>query len=152
MVKYYFNWSDLLVKSRKHNDSIIILTYALTFRYNYRIINNSRELIKKLNIFGISIQLSPYITFNRKTFEIFNNYEVNEPQSYFKNKNFLEWIISPSHKVQYIWALSHRKNDDDNDYIDSNIFTEKELSSLVNNPLIELRGEKLYFTPEENNR
>ena len=47
---YYFNWYDLLKKSKKDNESIIVLTYASTYRYNKKIASNSKELLRKLNI------------------------------------------------------------------------------------------------------
>ena len=66
---YYFSWFDLLQKSKKDYDSIIILTYASTFSYNNKIANSSLSLIKKLNINRVPNWISSHLIINKK-FEI----------------------------------------------------------------------------------
>ena len=91
-MSFYFNWYELLKKSKKDYDSIIVLTYASTFGYNKKIANSSLDLVKKLNISRIPNWLNSSLIMNKRSFEIFNNYRVEEPQSYFRNPSFLKTV------------------------------------------------------------
>lgn len=144
---YYFNWYELVQKSKKDQDSIIILTYASTFKYNKKIANSSLSLIKKLNLHRIPNWLNKYLIIN-KQFEIFNNYLVEEPQSYFTNPTFLTSITPVSHKIQYLWLLSHRKIEDKNNYINKEYLKIKEIDGIKNNPFISIEKDKIIFILE----
>lgn len=144
---YYFNWYELLQKSKKDYDSIIILTYALTFKYNNKIANSSLDLVKKLNIHRIPNWLNRYLIIN-KNFEIFNQYTVEEPQSYFTNPNFLLSVVPVSHKIQYLWLLSHRRNDEKVNYVNRDFFKLKEIDGIKNNPFISIEKDKIIFILE----
>lgn len=144
---YYFNWNELLQKSKKDYDSIIILTYASTFKYNNKVANSSLNLLKKLNIHRIPSWLNTYLLINKK-FELFNNYLVEEPQSYFINPSFLQATTSVSYKIQYLWLLSHRKIEDKNNFININYFNLKEINGIKNNPFISIEKDKIIFILE----
>jgi hypothetical protein len=144
---YYFNWNELLQKSKKDYDSIIILTYASTFRYNSKIANSSLDLVKKLNIHRIPIWLKSYLSINKR-FEIFTHYSVEEPQSYFTNPTFLLSVVPVTHKIQYLWLLSHRRNDEKVNYISRDFFKLKEIDGIKNNPFISIEKDKIIFILE----
>lgn len=144
---YYFNWNELLQKSKKDYDSIIILTYASTFRYNNKIANSSLDLVKKLNIHRIPNWLNKYLIIN-KNFEIFTQYSNEEPQSYFTNSSFLLSIVPVVYKIQYLWLLSHRKNNEKINYINKDFFTTKEIDGIKNNPFISIEQDKIIFILE----
>lgn len=144
---YYFNWYELLQKTKKDQDSIIVLTYASTFKYNEKIANSSLNLIKKLNVSRIPNWLNNYLVINKK-FEIFNNYAVEEPQSYFKNPSFLLTVTPVIYKVQYLWLLSNRKIDDKNNYVNREYFKIKEIDGIKNNPFICIEKDKIIFILE----
>ena len=76
------------------------MTYASTFKYNNKIANSSLDLVKKLNIHRIPNWLNRYLIIN-KNFEIFNQYSVEEAQSYFTNPSFLLSVVPVSHKIHY---------------------------------------------------
>lgn len=144
---YYFNWNELLQKSKKDYDSIIILTYASTFKYNNKVANSSLSLLKKLNIHRIPNWLNNYLLVNKK-FEIFNQYIIEEPQSYFINPEFLYSVTSVNYKIQYLWLLSHRKIEEKVNYINKDFFTIKEISGIKNNPFISIEKDKIFFILE----
>lgn len=144
---YYFNWYELLQKSKKDYDSIIILTYASTFKYNNKIANSSLDLVKKLNIHRIPNWLNKYLIIN-KNFEIFNQYSVEEAQSYFTNPSFLLSVVPVSHKIQYLWLLSHRRNEEKVNYINRDFFKLKEIDGIKNNPFISIEKDKIIFILE----
>lgn len=145
---FYFNWFDLLQKSKKDNDSIIILTYASTFGYNKKIANSSFELLRLLNIHRMSKILNEYIIIKAKSFEIFNKYKIEEPQSYFNNKSFLTSLTSSNNKIQYLWLLSHRKVEDKKPFIIKDYFSGKEIDGIKNNPFISIEKDKINFILE----
>lgn len=144
---YYFNWHELLQKSKKDQDSIIILTHASLFRYNNKIANSSLSLLKKLNIHRIPNWLNKYLIIN-KNFEIFNQYIVEEPQSYFTNPSFLYAITHVNYKIQYLWLLSHRRIDEKVNYINRDFFKLKEIDGIKNNPFISIEKDKIIFILE----
>jgi hypothetical protein len=144
---YYFNWYELLHKAKKDQDSIIVLTYASTFSYNKKIANSSLDLIKKLNVYRIPNWLNSYLVINKK-FEIFNNYLIEEPQSYFNNPSFLLAVTPVVYKIQYLWLLSHRKIEDRNNYINKDYFKLKEIDGIKNNPFICIEKDKIVFILE----
>ena len=146
-MKYYFNWSELLQKSKKDYDSIIILTYASTFKYNEKIANSSLSLIKTLNINRIPYWLNSYLVQNKK-FELFNHYIVDEAQSYFNNLSFLTSVTSVTHKVQYLWLLSHRRINDNSSFVKRDYFKLKEIDGIKSNPLISIDKDKINFILE----
>jgi hypothetical protein len=144
---YYFSWFDLLQKSKKDYDSIIILTYASTFSYNNKIANSSLSLIKKLNINRVPNWISNHLIINKK-FEIFNNYVLEEPQSYFNNPKFLTSIVPVTYKIQYLWLLSHRKIEETTNYVNRDYFKLKEIDGIKNNPFISIEQDKIIFILE----
>lgn len=147
-MSYYFNWNELLRKSKKDYDSIIVLTYASMFGYNKKIANSSLDLVKKLHINRIPNWLNSSLIMNDKSFEIFNNYRVEEPQSYFNNASFLKAVTPVAHKIQYLWLLSHRRNDDKSSFIKRDFFKIKEIDGLRSNPFITIGKERISFTLE----
>lgn len=147
-MSFYFNWYELLKKSKKDYDSIIVLTYASTFGYNKKIANSSLDLVKKLNISRIPNWLNSSLIMNKRSFEIFNNYRVEEPQSYFRNPSFLKTVTPVTHKIQYLWLLSHRRNDDKNPFINRDFFKLKEINGIKSNPFISIDKDKITFVLE----
>lgn len=143
MTKYFFNWNDLLLKSKKDYDLIIILTYASTIGYNKKIANNSYSLLNTLNLKKIPINKN-YLKLS-KNFEIISLYKVTEPQSYFKNKVFLTANVNTLHKINYLKLLSYRNIENNNNYIDKDMLTTIEIKELINNPFINITEDKIYF-------
>jgi len=145
MKKYYFNWYELLKKSKKDYDSIIVLTYASTFGYNKKIANGSLDLIKTLYVDRVPSWLKNQIKINTQSFELFNNYKTEEPQSYFLNKDFLTTYTKVEHKIQYLWLLSYRRIDEESPYIKRDYLRLKEIDGIKNNPFISIEDDKINF-------
>ena len=140
-----FNWYELCQKSNYHFEGILVLTYALTKGYNNRIAWNAQELKEALKI-----DVIPNILFERKAL-VTNRYggihstlTVEDPQCYFRNKNWLKDKISPISKIAYLYILSQRSIANRNNFVYDKFVPTK----LWNNPYISHKLDKLWLTPE----
>ena len=143
---HYFNWNELWHQSKKQPESILILTHALIIGYNNIMARSGTELMKKLFIEKIDSQL--FQTGKLKTFKntlIFSVYTCKDKQSYFKNKNFLYSTVSPVTKVEYLYILSKRSIDNQNNHIPKNYVSSKHWE----NTFVKERTEILEFTLEK---
>lgn len=136
-----FNWDELLLLSRKDIAAIICLAYAQTNVYNEL---SSKTMLKTLNIHHI-----PRHIFNRNCFELNKHvglvchYKTQEPQSYFKNSEFLFYNIPARQKVVYLKALSMRRLNENRDYIPKEYF-----DNVKPNILLKITDDRIYFPLE----
>ncbi len=143
MQKYYFNWGELKRHADDDFTGIIILTYAITLKYNI-LSNSSKKLLSTLKINNIPLTLfrRKYLQYSRG--KIFSSYTCKNPQTYFINADFLTANCMPQYKVAYIYMLGLRPISDNKLYIPKEYVDEKH----YNNPFIKVQNEKIYFIPE----
>lgn len=141
----FYNWDKLCQHSDQDNAGILVLTLATLKGYNKIIAGDSKELMEKLNIPKI-----PPVLFHRKYLRlnrfggIKGYYQCNEPLSYFKNPKFLYYKIPLKTKIEYLWMVSMRRINDENNYIPEDYVDSKRWNNL----LIERKNGRLYFIPE----
>jgi hypothetical protein len=137
-----FNWDELLILSRRDLAAIICLAYAQTKVYNEL---SSKTMLKTLNIHHI-----PRHIFNRDCFELTKHaglvchYKTKEPQSYFRNKEFLFYNVPARQKVVYLKALSLRRLTDSSNSIPKEYF-----DNVKPNIFLKITDDRIYF-PLEN--
>ena len=102
----YFNYNEIYLRARKDPAAIIILTYGQTNLYN---ILSTKQLMSKLNINHIPSYLFTRGYLKQSNGRLWCMYKTIEPQSYFRNPNFLFSMASARHKALYIRALSTKK-------------------------------------------
>ena len=136
----YFNWYELVSKARKDQAAILILTFAQTKLYNPK---TSKGLMRALNINHIPMHLFSTGLLEQKKDRLVCNYKTEEPMSYFMNPWFLTHNTSVLKKTEYLQLLSMRRISEAQDYIAKN-YIRKDLQ----NPYIEIKGDKIYFLPE----
>lgn len=140
-----FNWAELNLHSDCNLSAILVLTYALTKGYNTKLAWNAKELREKLFINNIPSRLfmKGFLTSN-KYGGIITKYRCKDPQSYFKNSNFLFYLCSLQAKINYLYLLSQRRMNDLDNYVLEDRVPEKYWDNL----LIFRDQRKLYFSPE----
>ena len=146
-MKYMFNWFDLKTKSNNEPESILILTYAITKRYNSIIAWNSKHLINSLKINRIPNTLFKRNLLVNTKKGIIGKYKPTLPDAYFKNKRFLFLDVSLEQKINYIYLLGHRKLSNENDYLDIDNFKDEIIANLYN-PLTKHENNNLKFIYE----
>lgn len=137
----YFNWDEIFMLSRKDIAGIICLAYAQTNVYNEL---SSKTMLRRLNLHHI-----PRHIFNRNCFELINGrlhcyYKTREPQSYFKNNEFLFYNVPARQKAVYLKALSLRRLNDDSNSIPKEYFY-----NVKPNMFLKITDDRIYF-PLEN--
>ena len=137
----YFNWYELVSKSRKDQTAILILTFAQTSLYNPY---TTKGLMKVLKINHIPVHLFTTGLLEQKKDRLVCNYKTQEPMSYFKNPYFLTQNASVIHKTEYLQMLSMRRISEAQDYIAKN-YIRKDLD----NPFINIKGNKIHFYLEQ---
>ena len=137
----YFNWYELVSKSRKDQTAILILTFAQTSLYNPY---TTKGLMKALKINHIPVHLFTTGLLEQKKDRLVCNYKTQEPMSYFKNPYFLTQNASVIHKTEYLQMLSMRRISEAQDYIAKN-YIRKDLQ----NPFIHIKGNKIHFFLEQ---
>ena len=136
----YFNWYELLSKARKDQTAILILAFAQTKLYNER---TTKGLMVALKINHIPMHLFTTGLLEQKKEKLVCNYQTEEPMSYFKNPWFLTQNVSVIQKTEYLQLLSMRRVSEDQDYIAKNYIRKD-----INNPFVNIKGDKIYFTQE----
>lgn len=136
----YFNWHEIESRARRDPAAILILTYAQTSLYNEI---SAKQLLQKLHIHHI-----PQFLFSSKTFTQYRtklqcNYKTDDPQSYFRNANFLTYDVDAKSKVSYLRALSMRRISDNSNRIPRRYF-----NKVAYNPFIQTDEEYIYFPLE----
>lgn len=136
----YFNWHEIESRARRDPAAILILTYAQTSLYNEI---SAKQLLQKLHIHHI-----PQFLFSSKTFTQYRtklqcNYKTDDPQSYFRNANFLTYAVDAKSKVSYLRALSMRRISDNSNRIPRRYF-----NKVAYNPFIQTDEEYIYFPLE----
>jgi len=143
---YYFNWNELYRQSKGQPESILILTHALIIGYNNIIARSGKELMKKLFIEKIDSQLFQTGKLQtRKNTLIFSVYQCKDKQNYFNNKDFLYTTVSPVTKVEYLYILSKRSIDNQNNHIPKNYVSSRQWG----NTFVKERTDKLEFILEK---
>ena len=72
------------------------------------------------------------------------NYKTREPQSYFRNTEFLFMNIAPTKKISYLKALSTRRISDNSNKIPRDYF-----ENINHNVFLEYDDNNIYFPLEE---
>lgn len=141
MVTTYFNWDELLVLGRKDLAAILCLAYAQTNVYNEL---SSKTMLRTLNIHHI-----PRHIFNKNCFYLDKRvglvcyYKTKEPQSYFRNPEFLFYNVPARKKVVYLKALSMRRINENQNYIPKKYF-----ENVTENPFLTITDDRIYFPLE----
>ena len=141
-----FNWYELIVKSRKDYNSILILTYALSVGYNKKIAKRISNLMTIVQIKHVPRDVLRF--FEEVNLTLYCKVKTEEPQSYFKNPSFLRAKHLPVHKVNYLKLLSYRRIDDLSPFIYKDMLTEKQISLAEKNPFVKVGDTQIYFTRE----
>jgi len=137
MKKTLFNWLELKRHSNEQPEAILLLTYALTKKYNTYIGNDFNQLRQTLFINHIPNYILQR-NFLKSSFRgISTKYKCKEPQSYFICDSFLTALVPLRYKIEYIYILSKRAINDNSTKIPRIIF-DQDFSS---NPFIKTTEE-----------
>jgi hypothetical protein len=148
---YYFNFSELQEVTEDHIPSIFVLAVGTILVYNNYIINNLLDFRYKC----FPLLDIPYILSKRKLVrvnyykQIEILYRTKEPQSYITDGKFLFTGCSMLEKVQYLKLLSYRSIKNTNSWINLDIVEDK--NKIVNNKLLTITQDKIYFNYEGTN-
>lgn len=136
----YFNWSDLVLLSRKDMAGILCLTHGLNPRYNEL---SSKTMMTRLGINHIPSSLFADGLFCQKKRQLLCLYKPREPQSYIKNSYFLYMHVPVQQRITYLKALSLRKLTSNDDFIPRHYF-----SKVKSNIFLHITEDKIYFPYE----
>lgn len=136
----YFNWSELLLLSRKDMAGILCLTHGLNPRYNEL---STRTMMKRLGINHVPNSLFSDNLFYQSSTKLTCLYSTREPQSYIKNPYFLYMHVPVRQRVVYLKALSLRKISNNEDFIPRRYF-----SKVKSNLFLRITEDKIYFPYE----
>lgn len=136
----YFNWNEIWRLSKGDLAAIIILTYAQTNLYNEI---SAKTLMTRLRINHVPASLFYNKTLTQYKNQLVCNYKTQEPQSYFRNADFLFSFVPARSKAVYIKALGMRRISSSENFIPKKYF-----DNINPNPFIEITEDKLIFKPE----